>query len=199
VEITKLILEYFKVLVSWPVVVLTIAIYFFSRFKEGISDFLQRVEEGEGYGIKVKATTPSEQRKEASEIKPAPGLDEAEKFVAEHPKEAVLEYRKILNGYRWEKAFNIIYGTQLHLLEHLGQKGSSGEKYVNLLPFYNEFVKRSKLSTTQFADYLGFLRDSQFIMIEGTENDLVVKIAPYGVDFLSYVKGQYPYYSGKAF
>ena len=137
-EITKLILEYFKVLVSWPVVVLTIAIYFFSRFKEGISDFLQRVEEGEGYGIKVKATTPSEQRKEASEIKPAPGLDEAEKFVAEHPKEAVLEYRKILNGYRWEKAFNIIYGTQLHLLEHLEHHHHSQLLEILDLPFYRQ-------------------------------------------------------------
>lgn len=198
-EIAKLVLEYFKVLISWPVVVLLVVIYFFRTFKESVNDFLRRVEEGEGYGIKVKATTPSEQRKEASEIKPDPSLDDAEKFVAEHPKEAVLEYRKVLNGYRWEKAFNLIYGTQLDLLEQLEQKGSVGEKYVNLLPFYNEFVKRSKLSTTQFADYLGFLRDSQFIAIEGPENDLVVKLTPYGVDFLSYVKGQYPYYRGKTF
>jgi hypothetical protein len=64
----------------------------FSRFREGITDFLRRVEEGEGYGIKVKARTPSEQRKEASEIKPSLGLDEAEKFVADNPKAAAIEY-----------------------------------------------------------------------------------------------------------
>ncbi len=198
-EIANLVLEYLKVIFAWPLVALIILIFFFSKFKESINEFLRRVEEGEGYGIKVKAKTPSEQRKEVGEIKPPQSIADAEKYVAAHPKEAVLEYRKVLNGFRWEKAFNLIYGTQLNLLEHLEQKGSAGEKYVDLLPFYNEFVKRSKLSTTQFADYLGFLRDSQFITIENPENDLVVKITPYGVDFLSYVKGQYPYYRGKAF
>ena len=198
-EITKMFLEFLKVFISWPVTTLILVIYFLRSFRESLSDFFQRVEEGEGYGIKLKATTPSDQRREVKDAPSFSDLDDVEKYVSQNPKAVILEYRKLLNGFRWERAFNLIYGTQLRLMEYLEQKGSLGEKYVNLLPFYNEFVKRSKLSATQYADYLGFLRDSQFIEISGTENDLVVKITPYGIDFLSYIKGQYPFYGTKAF
>jgi len=198
-ETAKLILEFLKVFTSWPVAMSVLVIYFLCTFRESLSDFFRRFEEGEGYGIKVKARTPSDQRREVKDAPSFSDLDDVEKYVFQNPKEVVLEYRKLLNGFRWERAFNLIYGTQIRLMEFLEQKGSIGEKYVNLLPFYNEFVKRSKLSATQYADYLGFLRDSQFLEISGPENDLVVKITPYGVDFLSYVKGQYPFYGSKAF
>lgn len=200
-EIAKLVLDYLTVLLTWPVVVLVVLIYFLRTFKESISDFLCRVEEGEGYGIKVKATSPSDQRKEVNEIKPVSNLNdiELEGYIAENPQRAILEYRKLLKSYHWERAFNLIYGTQLDLLVHLEQKGAVGEKYINLLLFYNEFIRRSKLATTQLVDYVGFLKDSQFITIDGPESDLIVKITSYGVDFLSYIRSQYPYYGGKPF
>ena len=87
----------------------------------------------------------------------------------------------------------------MNLLEFLEQKGSVGEKYVNLLPFHTEFVNRSKLATLQFANYINFLKESGFVLTDGPENDITVKIAPYGIDFLSYVRGQYPYYRSKPF
>jgi len=94
--------------------------------------------------------------------------------------------------YWFERTFNIIYGTQIDLLEYLSAKGTDGDRYVNLLVFYNEFVKRSGLASTQMADYLGYLHSMRFVEYRGEGSDLIVKITPYGVNFLSYIKGQYP-------
>ena len=198
-EVARLVLDFVRVLVSWPVITLILGIYFLHNFKESVNDFFRRFVEGEAYGVKVKAATPSDQRKEVKDAQQFTNLNDVERHIVENPKAVIVEYQKLLNGFRWERAFNLIYGTQLKLLEYLEQKGSAGDKYVNLLPFYNEFVRRSKLSATQYADYLGFLRDSQFIELSGPDNDLVVKITPYGVDFFSYLKGQYPFYGNKVF
>ena len=61
-----------------------------------------------------------------------------------------------------------------------------------MVSFYNEFVKRSKLVSTQMADYIGFLEDGRFIEFVGEGSELNVKITPHGINFLSYIKGQYP-------
>ena len=42
------------------------------------------------------------------------------------------------------------------------------------------------------ADYLGFLVDVGFVEHVGQGHDINTKITPYGVDFLSYIKTQYP-------
>ena len=64
---------------------------------------------------------------------------------------------------------------------------------MNLVRFYNDFVNRSGLQTTQMADYVGFLKDARFIAFFGDGQDVRVHITPTGVNFLSYVKGQYPH------
>lgn len=199
-EIARLVLDYLKIILSWPVITAIAIIYFLRLFKEPISDFLSRLVKGQVYGVTVEATTPSEQRKEVQETSvPKPQAD-IEKYISENPQEVLKEYARVLNGYWFERGYNLIYGTQIALLEHLLSKGVDGDFYVNVFPFYQNFLNRSNLTTTQMADYLGFLRDMKFIDITSDGDDLRVKITPYGVDFLSYIKGQYPYsYKYKAF
>lgn len=119
-----------------------------------------------------------------------------EKYIRENPKQVAQEYIKTFNAYYFERAYNLIYGTQISLLEHLSQKGDQGDSYVNLFRFYNEFLSRSNLTSTQMADYIGFLRDAKFVEQFGSDNDFRIRISPYGIDFLSYIKGQYPSGSG---
>ena len=190
-EKAKIILEYLQVILGWPVVTLILGVIFLKWFKDPISDFFRRVVRGEAYGVRIEASSPSEQREE---IKDTPQLpqDQIEKYIKDNPKEVIVEYGRLLNGYRFERAFNIIYGTQMDLLEYLSTKGTAGENYINLVSFYNEFVKRSGLSSTQMADYLGFLKDMRFIELAEQNKVWNVKISAYGVDFLSYIKGQYP-------
>jgi len=193
-EVAKLILEYLKAVLVWPVSVGIILIVFLLKFRAGIEDLLKRMQEGEGYGIRLKATAPAEQQKLATEVKPLLPLDEAERFAMEHPKEAVQEYRRLTDNFLWEKSFNLIYGTQMDLLSALEKKGSVGEKYVDLTVYHQEFIKRSQVTGLQFTQYVGFLKQVGFVEISGDANDAVVKITPNGINFLSYVRSQYPYH-----
>ena len=187
-----MILEFLKVLLSWPIAAIVLGMTVIFTFKSAIEDFIRRLKSGEAYGLRVEATSPAEQRKEAQETKDFPKQNDLERYVKENPARVIQDYQKIFNSYWFERAYNLIYGTQIDLLDHLSQKGETGEKYVNLLIYYNEFVRRSNLSSTQFADYVGFLRDMGFAEITGDGTDISVKITPYGVDFMSYIKGQYP-------
>lgn len=191
-ETAEIILKYLQVILGWPVVALILGVIFLKWFKDPISDFFRRVVRGEAYGVKIEASSPSEQRKEVKEIPQPQTYDQIEKYIKDHPKEVIKEYLRLLNGYWFERAFNIIYGTQMDLLEYLSTKGTKGENYINLVSFYNEFVKRSGLASTQMADYLGFLKDMRFIEFVEENKTWSVKITAYGVDFLSYIKGQYP-------
>jgi len=189
---TEIILRYLQVILSWPVVSLVLGVTFFKWFKEPISDFFRRVVKGEAYGFRVEAANPSKQRKEVKETPQFQSQDVIEKYIKENPKKVINEYAKVFNGYQFERAFNIIYGTQVDLLEHLSIKGTNGDKYVNLSVFYNECIKRAKSVFVQIAGYLGFLKDARFIEFVGKGSDLSVIITPHGVNFLSYIKNQYP-------
>jgi len=194
-EIVKLVLEYFKIILSWPVITGILIIYFLRLFKWPLSNFLNRMVKSQIYGLTVEAMTLSEQRKEL----PEPKAD-LEKYISENPQEIIEEYNRIFRGYWFERGYNLIFGTQILLLEHLLSKGTEGDFYVNLFSFYQDFLNRSNLTTTQMADYLGFLCDMKFIDMMGEGIDLCVKITPCGTDFLSYIKGQYLYsYKYKAF
>lgn len=191
-EIAEIILCYLEVLLRWPVIVLIVVLVFFKLFKNPISDFFRRIVKGEAYGIRLEASSPSEQQKEAKETISARSKSEIEAYIRDNPDLVVTEYIRLFNGYIFERAFNIIYGTQIDLLEHLSSKGDKGENYINLALFYNEYVKRTGKSIYQMADYLGFLKEFRFVQYEGEGSELRVKILPYGVDFLSYIKTQYP-------
>lgn len=190
-QVANLVLEYVKALVTWPLAVFILGVIFIRTFREPISDFFRRIVRGEAYGVRLEAATPSEQKKEAEESEAFKTPDEIEKYVKENPKEVIEQYLRVQNGYWFERAYNLIYGTQISLLEYLQTKGTDGEKYVNLVPFYTDFLSRSKLQTTQFADYLGFLAQMRFIEYEGQDTDLTARITPYGTNFLSYIQGQY--------
>ena len=191
-QTAEIILRYLEVILTWPVAGVVLGLVAMKWFRGPVSDFLRRVVRGEAYGVRLEAANPTDQRKEAQDVPKPQSGDAIEQYIRDNPKEVIREYLRAVNGYRFERAYNLIYGTQLDLLEHLSRIGEPGEPYINLVPFYNEFVKRSNLAATQMADYLGFLRDMLFIEYIGTGTDLRARITPLGVDFLSYIKGQYP-------
>lgn len=199
-KIAEIILQYLQVFLGWPVIILILGIIFFKWFKEPISDFFRRLVKGEAYGVRVEASSPLEQQKEAKQIPQLQSQDEIERYIQEHPKEIIEEYIKLLRGYWFERVFNLIFGTQIRLLEYLSKKGSSGEKYINLVGFYDEYVKRSGVAIAQTGDYFRFLEDMKLIEYVGEGSELTVRINPFGVDFLSYIKTQYALvYKHKAF
>lgn len=190
-DIANLALEFLRIIVSWPLVAFILGIILISTFKEPLADFFRRMVRGQAYGVSVEAATPSEQQKEVKDAESFISPDEVEEYVSENPKQVILEYQRVLNAYWFERAYNLIYGTQVALLERLEQTGADGEKYVNLVGYHTEFVARSEFHSIQYADYLRFLADMKFVEYKGPDTDLAVCITGLGIDFLSYIRQQY--------
>ncbi len=190
-ETANLALELLRIIVSWPLVGFILGIMFITAFKEPLADFFRRMVRGQAYGVSLEAARPSERQKEVKDAETFSAPDEVQKEVSDNPRQFIENYQRLFNGYWFERAYNLIYGTQVALLERLEQKGSDGEKYVNLVGYHTEFVARSRLQSTQYADYLGFLANMKFVEYKGPDTDLAVCITTYGINFLSYIRQQY--------
>jgi len=191
-EIAKIVLSYIQVLLNWPFLGACIIFIFILIFKERIDDFLSRLVKGKVGAVSIEAL-PAKQEKPIKDIKIERPKEEAIEYIKKEPEKALNEYLRILNFYRFEKAFIYIYGTQINLLEYLTSKTDEGEKLVNLYIFYDNFTKKAISYTQTFIQYLSFLENWKFIHITTREdNEKIVKISSYGLDFLSYIKNQYP-------
>jgi hypothetical protein len=113
-------------------------------------------------------------------------------YIQQHAESVAVEFARVFNGYRYEKAFNLIFGTQLDLLWHLMGKGESGEAYTNLFVYYDETLRREPRLKIQMADYIDFLLRASFVQYIGDGAQRRVRITPIGSDFLSYIRTVYP-------
>ena len=190
-EISNIILSYLKVVFSWPIVTLIMVIIFIARFKEPISDFFRRLIKAEAYGAKIQASNPSEQKKEAEEIPQIQPESEIESYIRDNPQEALKTIINFSRGFRFERIFNFIYGTQINLLIHLSSKGELGDKYINVMSYYNDYITRSRLYSAKSEDYFGFLHSMQMIEFFGEGTNFSIRITPIGADFISYIRSEY--------
>lgn len=187
----ELMLGFLKVFLSWPVVTLILGLIFIFIFKGQISNLLGRVTEGDVYGMKFKASTLQDSAS-GTKLEPVRLSNDQIKWISDNPDKAFEEYTKVFNFYRWERAMNFIYGTQIDLLESLSNKADLGELYVNLGYFHVEHQRRAGSTAYQMSDYLNFLVQQGFIVSEGVNSNLKIKISPDGLNFLSYIKSAYP-------
>lgn len=208
-QIAELVLRYLDVLLRWPLAIFAPGLTGMLLFKKPISDFLSRITSAGGYGIQLSAASPQSQ---AAEIKPeAPELanvvenqppvpqqgppmvpPQAIQYVEQHPALVVEEYLRVFNAYRYERALNQIYGTQIDMLQYLATKGTEGDDYTNLVVFYEEFRRRAADSKYQMPDYVRFLHTLGFIEYFEDQPNFRVRVTPAGLGFLSYIRGEYP-------
>ena len=209
-QIAELVLRYLDVLFRWPVAILALGLTGMLVFKKPISDFLSRITSAGGYGFQLSAantqseTTPAkkpespelanvvEHQPPAAQQGPPMVPQQAIQYVQQHPAQVIEEYLRVFNGYRYEKAFNSLYGTQMALLQYLATKGSEGDAYTNLAPFYEEFRRRAPDTKYQMPDYVRFLETLGFIEYFGAQPNFRIRITPSGLGFLSYVRAEYP-------
>ena len=191
-EIAEIVLSYIQVLLNWPFLGACLIFIFIIIFKKRIDDFLGRLVKGKVGAISLEAL-PAKQEKSIKGNKIEGTKEKAIKFIVNEPEKALNEYLRIHNLYKFEKAFTNIFGTQINLLEYLTSKADEGEKLVNLHIFYENFTKKAISYTQTFNQYLFFLESWKFIqIITRKDNEKIVKITPHGLEFLSYIKNQYP-------
>ena len=139
----------------------------------------------QAYGVSLEVAG-EQQKASVTETHIARPENVIESYIRNNPNEVVMEFQSAYNAYFLERTLNAIFGSQLRLLKHLLVKGDEGDSYAALHSFYAEYWDSTNL---EFAHYLGFLKQSNFIRYEG--DPMRVCITPYGTDFLSYIKSQY--------
>jgi len=181
-------------IIGWPTAVVIIVCFFLILFRKPISDFLFSLEKIGGYGFSFKKGIPQKQPKG---ILLPQAKEELEKSVEKERNRAKFlfnQYWELFKTYTFEQSFNVIYGTQIKLLEHLSKKGALGDKYTNLENFYLDFFMRTRRKTTTTrGNHLGFLESRGYIKYAGEGDERIVKITPHGNNFLSYIKEQYKF------
>ena len=191
-KIEVLILSYLKVLLNWPFLGACLIFTFILMFKEQIRDFLSRLVRGKVGGFFVEATNPLKQENIIEKDNIKNPKDRAIDYMKNCPEEAFKEYVRTYNAFYFERTFNIVFGSQIDLLEYLADKNDKREKDINLYTFYNSFMIKTIPPRVTFDQYLGFLESCKFIKIIIGENEKIVEITSYGLNFLSYIKSQYP-------
>lgn len=190
-NIWDIILDYLKVMLnSWPLIILII----FLTYRKQISNLLARIYKGRLYGVTFEATPIVQKNKiNQDKIYNSP-IDKAIEYFRKKPKEALNFYINLYKAFVFEKAFNVIFGTQIRLLEYLEKKEGNAEKKGQLNIFYTEYLNRTnplnKRSTQQ--QYFAFLYAYKFIGDFRTEEQVYTKILDLGKDFLIYLRSQYP-------
>lgn len=218
----QLVLEYLKVFLSWPPIALLIAIVFVARFRSAIDDFLKRLVEGNVFGQVFKAVPPSQKADppgaaenrlavaaEAAPLAAAvvdqgagerlppelagdPLAPAAVAYVRNNPAQTVIEYKRVLFAYNAERLFTRIYGTQIALLEYLAGKQGVAVPLAELAKFHEEHQQKSGRTDYQIRDYINFLASFGVVATSGKENAFEYRITQHGVEFLSYLKANYP-------
>lgn len=184
-EIIEIMFRYWP----WPIVFLIFIII----FREPIFEFLKRLKTLKIFSAVLETEIPAEQKVEEI-TKSLPPEKEIIRDVGEEDRKIMTKnYIELLEKYKFERTLNIIYGTQMDLLESLSKKETLGKKYNDLKRFYLIFIVQSKLVVTKTdTEYFGFLKNMRYIEYVGKGEEQIVKITPHGLDFLSYVKKLYP-------
>lgn len=218
----QVLLEYIKVLLSWPPIALVIAILFISRFRGAIDDFLKRLVEGNIFGQAFKAVPPPQQTAlpgatedrlamAAQANVPPNGVQAGEgqgqlppelagdplapaavAYVKGNPAQTVIEYKRVLFAYNAERLFTRIYGTQVALLEFLASRPESSAPLPLLAQFHEEHQQKVGNTDYQLRDFVNFLVGFGVVAVAGQENAFRYSITQHGVEFLSYIKTNYP-------
>jgi len=218
----QLLLEYLKVLLSWPPIALLITFIFFARFRLAISNLLNRVTEGNFFGQGFKAAPPNQSLEsggvaedlliKASEAQSNTGAQQnietptplppelandpqalvAIEWVKGNPIQTVIEYKRLLLNYNFERLFNIIYGTQILLLEYLSSRSGETVALTQLAQFHLMYLSKPKATSYELQDYVNFLVTYGVIAVAGVPNQQTYSLTPHGVQFLAYIKTNYP-------
>ncbi len=214
----QVLLEYVKVLLSWPPIALAITLLFISKFRPSIDDFIKRLVEGNIFGQNFKAvpspqqsstsgaeenlltkaseavpqTTDSQEQNLPPSLANDPTAHAAVNYVREHPVDTILEYRSLLFKYNSERLYTSIYGTQIALLEFLASRPNAPASLAELVQFHDEHQKKVGSNTYQLREYVNFLVNYEVVTVSGAEDSLEYTITQGGVEFLSYIKANYP-------
>ena len=95
-------------------------------------------------------------------------------------------------AYKAERTFTQIYGTQVSLLEFLAQSPEKTYPITQIVPFHLEHQQKVGNTNYLLKDFIGFLLAFEVLEQTGPETAPEYRITKHGLEFLSYIKANYP-------
>ncbi len=195
-ENSELILEYLKIFLTWPVIGGVLLLIFIFNFKSSIVGIFNRIRSAKVGNVEFEAPLI---QKELSDIKSDHTLLDSNVIVNDSNDNSIDEqtykekYETLLGLYNdiqlefyFEMLLNILFGTQLRLLQSINNIGDDGIDLDRIYPFYNENLSKSKLTNWGVNDFLRILIN--YNIINKNESTNKYQITPNGTNFLSYVE-----------
>jgi len=187
-----LILEYLKVLLSWPPLAFLAACIVLPMFRHTIAEKLKQLVEGKGANWHLRFVDPAQSQGTAPATPPTAHPDQLT-AISHDPAAARAEILRWWTAATSENILHRIYGTQWRLLERVEGSGAEGVRLDDLRPFYDEHV-RLVSGTPNFLigtwdDYIGFLRVNTLVESAADAAGAVhLKLTPLGHEFLRYIR-----------
>ena len=182
-DLSKIIGEkIFILLQSFPFIIFIIVLIFRKQIALKISDMSHANIAGHSLDFQKKA----QDNIATQEV--SKNYDELTKLIASNPKNAKDEYLKLTTHLHYERTFNLIFGTQIMLLEKLEKSVPNGQPYEDLRIFWLESCRLFKNDSYGYEQYIGFLKTALLI----TYNNKNIVLSTGGKDFLNYIRNYYP-------
>lgn len=190
-ETAEVTLRYLEVLV-WPIVALIIVLLFQEELKGLVRNVVALRVPG-GFEAKISQQKPPEETPEISNELKKGGVAELRKTGVDES-ELMNRVASLQVALHFERTYNLIFGSQIRLLESLERAGPSGRTYEDVVSGYqSEGVTSIFLSSYPLKDYLGFLEVSGLVRTVDEAGRRSVEITPMGMGFLGYTRAlRYP-------
>ncbi len=189
-EWADLVIEFLRIVVSWPLVILVLGLIFFHKFRENIADLIKRLAEFGFPGGGAKFTQPP------AGGSPTPSLDDVRQRVEaerDFATQTALHFGKM---WWFEKIWNNIYKSQIEILEALANLPQGGSiRWQDIHDrFYLPVVRAVPgFSAYPFPQYMSFLGNTaNFVTWDLTVDpqNPPVTITTLGREFLTYMATQ---------
>lgn len=129
----------------------------------------------------------------ARKLYPTIDPDPVVKWMHENPGPAFEEYLDKVFQLHCERTFNMIFGTQVQVLEYLNSPTLTGTSpAATFVPFYDRHVLLTTRTERTLLDYLGFLVARGLVENVGPPEGPLYRISEAGRQFLQYIKQFYP-------
>lgn len=183
-----LILEYFKVLLSWPPISIVLVLLLGKRLQAPVVGMLGRIKSWKAVGIEATLSDPAAQQVDAAK-KPAAETDDLLTQNSTDPIKARSEILRLFGLYNYERYFHVIFGSQMRLLEHLRLLGQVGELVADLDKFFAEHQAEGGDSTKD--SYFNFLKQTLLMEFFAVGDVNRARITETGLAFLDHIRRTY--------
>ena len=94
--------------------------------------------------------------------------------------------------FQCEQLFNLIYGTQIWLLDTLAISPPGGVTLIGAQPYYAEHQRRTGRTDYTLRQFLHFLVSRGALEVNPGPSGEIFRITDFGKGFLAYIKAAYP-------